>query len=419
MLNKYKKKVRTLLKRKQERLGSFINLTLVRSGDSDVVGDSGNMGEGSKEGERNNVHQELRYYQGYHDISCIFLSSLGGDTSTTATTTTRSRYGYGNSHGNHSIKAGISAQQQEAIHQAQSMGMDLPTQILSTLSHSHLHDMMKDNFTLLIKSLRLIVFPLMNSIDPQMHDFLKGPESDIQMEPFFCLSWVITWFSHDIRDTDTVKRLFDLFVCSHPLMPIYMAVAMVVHPVNRLEVMEGSSSGGEYGGVADFASVHKALTQLPMNSCSVGWKYVVSGSGSGCNGSTSGHGSGCASGSGEYVSWEYEEGEEEDDNDNMSFDGSVSVMSQDVYREESSHVNVKGMRMNMNMNMNVSGMKIGTGINGHGVNGHGHGNSHGMVGDDDSLAPSLASESMLSGFDAGASSRVPFQEVIDLAVTIM
>ena len=90
-------------------------------------------------------------------------------------------------------------------------------------------------------------------------------------------------------------------------------------------------------------------------------------------------------------------------------------MSQDVYREESSHVNVKGMRMNMN----VSGMKIGTGINGHGVNGHGHGNSHGMVGDDDSLAPSLASESMLSGFDAGASSRVPFQEVIDLAVTIM
>ena len=424
MLNKHKKKVRTLLKRKQKRLGSFINLTLVRSGNSvsvDVdggdVGDGGNMGEGTnKEGERNGVHQELRYYQGYHDISCIFLSSLGGDTSsTTATTATASRYGHahghGNGHGKHSIKAGISAQQQEAIHQAQSMGMDLPTQILSTLSHSHLHDMMKDNFALLIKSLRLIVFPLMNSIDPQMHDFLKGPESDIQMEPFFCLSWVITWFSHDIRDTDTVKRLFDLFVCSHPLMPIYMAVAMVVHPVNRMEVMEGSGSGGEYG-IADFASVHKALTQLPMNSCSVGWKYVVSGSGS--NGSTSGHGSGspsgCASGSGEYVSWEYEEGEEEDDNDNMSFDGSVSVMSQDVYREESSHVNVKGMRMNMNMN--VSGMKIGTNTNG---NSHGHG----MVGDDDSLAPSLASESMLSGFDAGASSRVPFQEVIDLAVTIM
>jgi len=85
------------------------------------------------------------------------------------------------------------------------------------------------------------------------------------MEPFFALSWIITWFSHDVRDTALVKRLFDFFIVSHPLMPVYMSIAMVCHPNNRTEVLNAD---------CDFASVHKALSQLPRNSCSVGWKLV-------------------------------------------------------------------------------------------------------------------------------------------------
>jgi len=85
------------------------------------------------------------------------------------------------------------------------------------------------------------------------------------MEPFFALSWIITWFSHDVRDTALVKRLFDFFIVSHPLMPVYMSIAMVLHPFNRMEVLEAE---------CDFASVHRALAQLPRNSCSVGFKLV-------------------------------------------------------------------------------------------------------------------------------------------------
>lgn len=298
MRNKHKKRVRTLLKRKQRRLGNFINLTLIRT---------------------YNEHTKLRYYQGYHDVSCIILSVLGGETTVPPS----------------DMEKNPKSIQAMATKTAQAMGLDLPSEVLAKLSHSHFVDLMKDNFEHLTKALRLIVFPLMACLDPEVHQHFV----ECDMEPFFCLSWIITWFSHDVRDTAVVKRLFDFFIASHPIMPIYMSIAMVLHPMNRMEVL---------GTGCDFASLHRTLSQLPMNSCSVGWKFIGSPAG------------------GEYVS-----GEEDDDS--CSLDG--SIMSQDVYREEG-----------------------------------------GDCGDDDSLAPSLTSESMLSGCD---SSRVPFQEVIDMAINFM
>ena len=85
------------------------------------------------------------------------------------------------------------------------------------------------------------------------------------MEPYFCLSWVIKWFGHDVRDTALVKRLYDFFIVSHPLMSVYMSVAMMIHPLNRIEVL---------GADCDFACVHHALADLPKNSSNVGWKYL-------------------------------------------------------------------------------------------------------------------------------------------------
>jgi len=120
-------------------------------------------------------------------------------------------------------------------------------------------------------------------------------------------------------------------------MPIYMSIAMVLHPCNREEVLNTE---------CDFASLHKTLTELPRNSCNVGWKFV----GNQCGGS--------------YVS-----GDEDDD---VKVE-SASLISDDMDRES-------------------------------------------LYDEDGSLAPSLASESIFSGYD---SSRVPFQELIDLSIKFM
>ena len=47
--------------------------------------------------------------------------------------------------------------------------------------------------------------------------------------PYFALSWYITWFAHDVHQLPQIARLFDLFMASHPIMPLYVgAVAMKV-----------------------------------------------------------------------------------------------------------------------------------------------------------------------------------------------
>lgn len=221
MENKHRKKVATILKRKQLRLSNFINLTLVQANAS--------LPE----------EEQLRYYQGFHDVASVFLSSLGGG-------------------GSGPIPANASPLQMIAS----SMGLDLPSKVLGEIAKSHFRDAMRSNFMQLQAALRLVLFPLLARFDPEVHAHLYYCD----MEPFFALSWIITWFSHDIRDTSLVKRLFDAFIVSHPLFPLYLSAAMILHPVNRAEILSTD---------CDFASVHQTLANLPKHSSMVGWKFKV------------------------------------------------------------------------------------------------------------------------------------------------
>jgi hypothetical protein len=108
--------------------------------------------------------------------------------------------------------------------------------------------------------LRLTVFPLLAYFDSQLHDDLLGSCSLLSpITPLFCLSWILTCFSHDLAyDPEIAKRLFDCFLASHPLMPVYLTVSMMVHPVNRTLLTEQISMG-------DDALVYQTLQSLPRN----------------------------------------------------------------------------------------------------------------------------------------------------------
>jgi hypothetical protein len=233
--NKHRKKVASLLRKKQRRLGNFINLTLVQSYNEEDYSD-------------NNDTERLLYYQGYHDVASIFLSALGGGT--TIPELPSSSTPSSSSSSNNML---------DLDQAAMSMGLDLPARVLCQVSRSHLRDSMRSSFLQLQNALKLALFPLLFKLDRQVHDHLHACD----MEPYFCLSWVITWFSHDVRDTELVKRLFDAFLVSHPLLPVYMTLAMMLHPVNRSSILETE---------CDFASLHQCLANLPRHSCRVGFK---------------------------------------------------------------------------------------------------------------------------------------------------
>eukprot|EP00934_Nitzschia_sp_Nitz4_P001422 Nitzschia sp. Nitz4//scaffold186_size43309//9188//11810//NITZ4_007316-RA/size43309-augustus-gene-0.16-mRNA-1//-1//CDS//3329539755//1422//frame0 len=222
--------VAALLKRKQRRLANMINMTLVQSyrqlpnrsaSDHDI--------------------QRLRYYQGYHDVACIFMQVLGDNTTEGG-------------------KPDLSSQDP--------LGLDLACRVLCQVSYSHFRDNMRQNFLSLQTALKIVIYPLLAVLDRPVHDHLQ----DCDMEPFFCLSWVLTWFSHDVRDTNFCKRLFDAFISSHPLFVLYVCVAMMLHPTNRKLILQTD---------CDFAALHQCLASLPRNSSMVGWKRASSAEGGG------------------------------------------------------------------------------------------------------------------------------------------
>lgn len=44
--------------------------------------------------------------------------------------------------------------------------------------------------------------------------------------PFYALGWILTWFSHDLIDYKMITRLFDLFISSSVMMPLYLSAAV-------------------------------------------------------------------------------------------------------------------------------------------------------------------------------------------------
>lgn len=144
---------------------------------------------------------ELHYYQGYHDICVTILLVLGEE-----------------------------------------VGFLL----VDKLSCTNLRRFM-DKTMIRTSDLLEHIYLILGHENPELRDFLERAQVGIM----FCLSWVITWFGHVLADYDTVVRLFDLFLSSHPWMPVYLSAAIVLHAETRILALD-----------CDLAPVHCFLSHL-------------------------------------------------------------------------------------------------------------------------------------------------------------
>jgi TBC1 domain family member 20 len=99
----------------------------------------------------------------------------------------------------------------------------------------YLADFMRRDFSSLSKMMKLIMV-LLHSADEELSQFLESSGT----EPFFATSWLITWFSHDIRkifissllflsgvgSIDQIGRLFDVLLCSPPEYCFYLCASV-------------------------------------------------------------------------------------------------------------------------------------------------------------------------------------------------
>lgn len=84
--------------------------------------------------------------------------------------------------------------------------------------------------------------PLLALEDPHLEKFITRLVSSLQWcalngvptcrsecAYYFSLSWLITWYGHVVKLQTDAHRLADVFLATHPLMPVYVAAAVSSH----------------------------------------------------------------------------------------------------------------------------------------------------------------------------------------------
>ena len=148
----------------------------------------------------------LHYYQGYHDVAITFLLVVG------------EHLGY---------------------------------QIMERLSVSHLRKFMTPSMEQTMELLQLI-YPIIKKTSPSLHSHLVASE----LGTVFALPWLITWFGHVLPNYCDVVRLYDFFLAGPPLMPIYLAAAIVLH--REEEIL----STGDVTSLTSPPSIHISSPQI-------------------------------------------------------------------------------------------------------------------------------------------------------------
>jgi len=146
----------------------------------------------------------LHYYQGYHDVAITFLLVVG------------EHIGY---------------------------------QIMERLSVSHLSKFMAPSMEQTMSLLQLM-YPIIRLSNPALHTHLVKSE----LGTIFALPWLITWFGHVLPDYSDVVRLYDFFLAGPPLMPVYLATAIVLHRQEEILATD-----------CEMSSVHGLLSRIPVN----------------------------------------------------------------------------------------------------------------------------------------------------------
>lgn len=126
------------------------------------------------------------------------------------------------------------------------------TVILQKLVQTNLKDAARKDFSNVTFVLDAFLLPLIHSLDLELYQALV--ESEVPLSNAV-LPWLITLFTHQVQDAAVASRLLDAFIAyQHPMLPLYVAVALLLHPTCRQQLLESAY---------DPAMMHLAVQGLP------------------------------------------------------------------------------------------------------------------------------------------------------------
>ncbi|KMQ88863.1 tbc1 domain family member 20-like protein [Lasius niger] len=148
-------------------------------------------------------HSELNYYQGYNDVAATVLLVMG-------------------------LQAGL--------------------YVLESISLEFLERFMEKTMEKVNQEL-FYIFALLERVHPTLLEHLEN----VELFPHFALAEYTTWYAHKYAENRTLlHRLFDYFLGSPPLMPLYLSTVIVAHRATEI-----------FNTTPDMGHTHKILCTLP------------------------------------------------------------------------------------------------------------------------------------------------------------
>jgi len=100
----------------------------------------------------------------------------------------------------------------------------LTSLLLTKLAGSHLRDALRKDRVMMDMAISKAFMPLLQKVDAGLYRHLQRND---MARPSFAHQWIACWFAQDVPDVAVASRLVDAFLVSHPLMPMYVSVAML------------------------------------------------------------------------------------------------------------------------------------------------------------------------------------------------
>eukprot|EP01051_Picozoa_sp_SAG22_P013049 SAG22_NODE_1419_length_4466_cov_5.588963_4_plen_558_part_00 len=95
--------------------------------------------------------------------------------------------------------------------------------------------------------------PLVREVCPEAAEIIRAAGIE---DPIYALSWVLTWFAHDLHSLAARARLVDFFLAvGHPLASVYFAAVVVGHRLPELKAIREQPP--------DYGAVHALLRTVP------------------------------------------------------------------------------------------------------------------------------------------------------------
>ena len=148
-------------------------------------------------------HSTLNYYQGYNDIAATILLV---------------------------------------------MGLEKGLRVLESISLEFLERFMERTMEKVNQEL-FYIFALLERVHPTLLEHLEN----VELFPHFALAEYTTWYAHKYAENrKLLHRLFDYFLGSPPLMPLYLSTVIVAHRATEI-----------FNTTPDMGHTHKVLCTLP------------------------------------------------------------------------------------------------------------------------------------------------------------